>query len=403
MRKYRQRKRQFGSKLTCFLLAVVMCLTLFNYARPWPQTQASLLSSAVLPKKADLVWPEQGSAAVSAKGFGVLATHGQQTPVPIASLAKVVTVLAILEKRPLKLGQKGPAITMTKKDVALFNHYFGLGGAYVKVEAGERITEYQALQAILLPSANNMADSTAIWAFGSMDNYITYANAMVKRLGLLRTNIETDASGFSPDTTSTTTDLVRLGELAMNHPVVAEIIALPSAVIPMHGIIYSANARLGYRNIIGIKTGLSDEAKGCFLFAAKHQVEGSKPITIVGVIIGASTLRAALGGSIPLINSAKTHFRAKTLFKAHETFATIATPWSATSEVTIRQDVKLIVWNGAIPQANITLSKINGPLATGTKVGTAIIGSKDHAISAPLFLKKDIAGPGWWWRISRFY
>src|SRR5438874_2252340 len=60
------------------------------------------------------VWPEHiAAAAVGASGYGVLATTGQITPRPTASLAKVITCLAILQKHPLKTGEQGPSIPIT--------------------------------------------------------------------------------------------------------------------------------------------------------------------------------------------------------------------------------------------------------------------------------------------------
>ncbi|MEK7152894.1 MAG: D-alanyl-D-alanine carboxypeptidase [Patescibacteria group bacterium] len=402
MRRYSERKKRPSHNFLKFLLFLAIGGLLFNYLRPLPHADASVVPISSQIDSVRLRWPGQGYAALGAQGFGVLATHGSQTPRPMASLAKVITVLAILEKHPLTLGQRGPILTLTADDVALFEKYFGLGGAYVKVEAGEKITEYQALQAILLPSANNMADGLAIWAFGSMDAYVTYANTMLKRLGLSKTIVAADASGFSPATVSTPTDLIRLGELALNNPVVAQIVAQPSATIPVHGIIYSANSRLGYDNVIGIKTGLTDQAGGCFLFAAKYQVEKDKHVTVIGVIMGAATLRAALDESEPLLASAKPYFNVKTPVKAGEPFASLTTSWLAQAQVVARQDVRLVTWRGAILTPRVELSKINGSLPAGAQVGTALISSGNNTVSTPLVLQKAIAGPSWQWRLKRF-
>lgn len=375
---------------------------LFNYLRPLPQAEASVVAISSQVDTVKLAWPDQGVAAIGAKGFGTLETHGSRDARPTASLAKLVTVLAVLEKHPLKQKQKGPTITMTNKDVELFNEYFEKGGAYVKVEAGEKITQYQALQAILLPSANNMADGLAIWAFGSMENYHTYASEMLKRLGIKNTHVADDASGFSPASTSTPEDLIRLGELALDNPVIAEIVAQRSATIPVHGIVYSANSRLGYDNIIGIKTGLTDEAGGCFLFAAHHEISKAKKVTIIGIIMGTPTLRAALSASEPLINSAKPYFGVQKPIKAGEIFASIKTSWSSTADVVAKRDVELISWKGATMTPRVELAEIKGAIKAGTEVGTALVSSGNNTASTPLVLKQDIAGPTWEWRIKRF-
>lgn len=394
----RRRPRLFGFVVFLILLALA-----YNYIRPLPHAAASISPLTSEAKAVSLRWPAEGSAAIGAQGFGVLATHGSQAIKPTASLAKLITVLAILEKNPLQQGKQGPTIKLTQADVDLFNKYFGQGGAYVKVEIGEEITQYQALQAILLPSANNMADSLAIWAFGSIQQYHTYANEMTKRLGLAQTTVAGDASGMLPDTTSTPTDLVKLGDLAMQNPVIAEIVGQKSAVIPVHGIIYSANSRLGYNNIIGIKTGLTDEAGGCFLFAARYTAKGAKkPVTIIGVITGAPSLPAALNGSEPLLNSAKPYFTVETPVKAGEVFGMLTTPWLQTSRVIAKQDITLLTWRGATLKPEVKLGAINRSLPAGAQVGTAIVASGSNRSDAPLVLQQGITGPSWQWRIKRF-
>jgi len=401
MRRYQQRKKRTGTKFFSFLLLLVMSAGLFNYVRPLPKADASVVALSSQVDSVNLTWPARGVAALGAQGFGVLATHGAQSPRPTASIAKIITTLAIMEKHPLKPGQQGPSITMTKADVDLFNKYFGMGGSYVKVEEGEKITERQALEAILLPSANNMADSMATWAFGSMDNYIAYANAMVKRLGLTQTTVAVDASGFSPKTTSTPSELIRLGELVMRNPALAQIVSERSATIPVHGIIYSANSRLGYNNIIGIKTGLTDQAGGCFLFAAKYSIDGGKEITLIGVIMGEQTLRDALNDSEPLLNSAKHYFKVQTPIKAGDTFASLTTPWLSTANVVARTDVSLVTWQGKPLTPRVELAKIGGSLPAGTQVGTALVSSGNNTATTPLVLKESISGPSWQWRVKR--
>ncbi len=193
------------------------------YRRPLPVLHAQLVNSKVNTGSAlQLPWPAYGQSAFGAVGYGVLATNNTETPVPIASIAKTITALAILQKKPLQIiGQQTaptlPLITLTDTDVQFYRDYLAKDGSVVPVTSGEQISEYQALQAILIPSANNIAETTARWAFGSIDEYVAYANQFVKTLGMSHTHVA-DASGFSPQTTSTAEDLVLLGqELSFQH------------------------------------------------------------------------------------------------------------------------------------------------------------------------------------------
>lgn len=208
--------------------------------------------------------------------------------VPIASLAKVITVLAILKEKPLQPNQQGPEITITDKDVALLSKYAQKGGTTVPVEAGEKISQYQAIQAILMVSSNNMADSLAIWTFGSMDNYTAYANKMLKEMGLKHTTVADDASGFSPKTVSTASDMAKIGYFYMKNPVLKEIALQKNAEIPFAGKIPNHNDFFNEDGMVGIKFGNTDQAGKCFLAASIRKADNGEDEIAVTAVLGSS-------------------------------------------------------------------------------------------------------------------
>ena len=57
----------------------------------------------------------------------------------------------------------------------------------MSIAAGEQLTERQALQALLLPSANNIAAVLARWAAGSADRFVARMNATARSLGMTHT------------------------------------------------------------------------------------------------------------------------------------------------------------------------------------------------------------------------
>jgi D-alanyl-D-alanine carboxypeptidase (penicillin-binding protein 5/6) len=183
--------------------------TEYVLSRPLPQLQP-VVSAVSLPTATGLPvisWPSVGQSAVAIPGTSILESHGKQTSAPTASVAKVITALAVLQKKPLEIDRPGPSLTLTAADVAIYNSYVAQEGSVVPVSNGEQITEYQMLEALMLPSANNIADSLAIWAFGSLTNYQVYAQHYVTGLGLKSTHIGSDASGYSPSTISSARDL----------------------------------------------------------------------------------------------------------------------------------------------------------------------------------------------------
>jgi len=398
---YRRKRRglRIAVTLTLTLLLFVGAGTA-NYLRPLPLAVAAPIPLTSEINTVHLSWPTNSQVALGATGYGTLARHGPQSPLPIASLAKVITALAILQQKPLHKGQQGPAITLSDADVSIYNQYLARQGAVVKVTSGEQISEYQALQAMLLASANNVADSTAIWAFGSLEKYTAYANTMVRQERLTNTTISDDASGFSPKTTSTSEDLVHLGEQALQNPVISEIIAQSEATLPVAGKVKNNATALAQEGLLSIKTGSSDQAHACLLYAATTTI-GGQTITLVGATLNAHDLRAAVAGAKQLMDSAKPNFIVETPVTAGQSFGIITTAWGAQATIAAATNVTMIVWKGAPLTPQLQLRPMSGGQAQGAEVGSIVVNSKENHGSTSLTLQQPLPGPSFRWRLLR--
>jgi D-alanyl-D-alanine carboxypeptidase (penicillin-binding protein 5/6) len=229
------------------------------------------------------VWPTDGQAAVQI-GQSLVQAGPNQHAAPIASVAKVMTAYVVLRDHPLRPGEDGPTITLTDADVADTDRRREQDESVVSITAGEQLTERQALQALLLPSANNIAAVLARWDAGSEDRFIARMNAAARSLGMTRTRY-TDPSGYDEETVSTAADQVRLVERAMRLPVFASIVGASSASLPVAGTVHNTNTLLGHNGFVGVKTGSDDAAGGCFAFRALRWIDG-KRTTITGVVLG---------------------------------------------------------------------------------------------------------------------
>ena len=134
-----------------------------------PMTLAAPVTTArVVPGAAPRPdWPGGAEAAVGLPGTGLLGAHGGSQPVPIASLAKIMTAYVVLSDHPLSAGGPGPAIMVTAADAAAYASDQRQGQSVVRVTPGEKLTERQALEAMLIPSGNNIAWMLARWDAGS--------------------------------------------------------------------------------------------------------------------------------------------------------------------------------------------------------------------------------------------
>src|SRR6185369_17044039 len=72
---------------------------------------------------------------------------------------------------------------------------------------------------------------------------------------------------------------------AMRLPVFASIVATPSATLPVAGTVHNTNTLLGRNGFVGVKTGSTAAAGGCFAFRAVRLVDG-KRTAITGVVLG---------------------------------------------------------------------------------------------------------------------
>jgi D-alanyl-D-alanine carboxypeptidase (penicillin-binding protein 5/6) len=230
------------------------------------------------------VWPADGQAAFVEAGQSQIHAGPNQHAAPIASIAKVMTAYLVLRDHPLRPGEDGPTITLTDADAADTDRRREQQESVVSIAAGEQLTEFQALQALLLPSANNIAAVLARWDAGSADRFVARMNATARSLGMTQTRY-TDPSGYDDATVSTAADQVHLVDRAMRLPVFASIVATSSATLPVAGTVHNTNTLLGHNGFVGVKTGSTAAAGGCFAFRAIRWVVGKRR-TITGVVLG---------------------------------------------------------------------------------------------------------------------
>lgn len=399
--KTKKRRSRYLARALCIGLALLLVLItaagVYLYTRPLAPIGASAKPLTITPQSVAIPWPTIGQAAVGAVGFGLLDQHGDDTPRPMASVNKVLTALVVLDKKPLKANETGPTITLTADDVALYNEYIEQGGSVVKVAVGEQISEYQALQAMLLPSANNISDTLAIWAYGSIDDYLVAANNYAAKLGMNKTKV-TDSNGLSPSVVSTVKDFILLGDAALQNPVIADIVAQPTATIPVHGVIQNVNALLGINGINGIKTGNTDEAGGCFLGSSTVTIEGQK-VTILVAVMATTDLGVALRSSLKIVTAAQKGFGTTKIFAAGTVVGQYVSPWQGEILAVVKDDIKSFGWLGTPLSPAAVLNPVKAPLDSGSKVGYLKVSGGPKTIEADIVISKNLELPSKKWRL----
>jgi serine-type D-Ala-D-Ala carboxypeptidase (penicillin-binding protein 5/6) len=262
------------------VLALLLVATAFAAAGQLRNDRPSMLNKDRTYGSA-VRWPSRGQGAI-VLGNSRLAASPNQQPVAIASLAKVMTAYLTLARYPLSGAQDGFTITITAAQAQAVAQDARQGQSVVAVRAGEQLTERQLLEALLVPSGNNIAALLAGHAAGSEIRFIAQMNAEARALGLEHTTY-TDPSGFDPGTVSTAADQLRVFEQAMRFPVFRQLVSMPSVTLPVAGTLtnYDPLIAEGYAG----KTGSDSAAGGCLAFFTSVTV-GGRRVSAVGVVLG---------------------------------------------------------------------------------------------------------------------
>jgi serine-type D-Ala-D-Ala carboxypeptidase (penicillin-binding protein 5/6) len=228
-------------------------------------------------------WPLRGQGAY-VLGNGPAAASPDEQPAPIASLAKVMTAYIVLKHYPLHAGESGRRFVVDPDDVADTEVRRRQGQSVVAVRAGERLTERDALMALLLPSANNVAVLVARQVDGSDSSFVAEMNRTARALGMSHTTY-TDPSGYDDGTVSTALDQLILAQVVAKDPTMAAMMATRSYWLPVAGQVSNTNALLGHDGFVGMKTGSDKAAGGCLMFRAVWPSPSGR-MTVIGVVLG---------------------------------------------------------------------------------------------------------------------
>ncbi|MEV5095798.1 D-alanyl-D-alanine carboxypeptidase [Streptomyces rochei] len=385
---------------TPLVLLLVIILGIVQAMRPLPSPELDLTARESFTfegGKPEIPWPSSGQAALDVQGIGTFGSSGEQKPVPIASVAKVMTAYVILRDHPLKSGADGPMIAI---DQAAEEQSDAGDESTVHVYAGDKISQREALDAILIASANNVARLLARWDAGSEKAFVEKMNAAAKDLGMTNTTY-TDPSGLNDTTVSTAVDQVKLAKEAMKSVAFREV-AQKMSYDDYKGENHSNwNQLVGHNGVVGIKTGTTTSALGNLVFAAKKEV-GGETRTIVGAVVRQppggkdnTILGAALDSSDKLIRAAQDTLESSTILKKGDVVGYVDDGLGGRTPVVATEDVKAVGWPGLTVKLTFEADEVPHTAAAGTKVGTLTVGDGGAAgaVKVPVALQKDLVEP----------
>ncbi|WP_405636099.1 D-alanyl-D-alanine carboxypeptidase [Streptomyces sp. NBC_00056] len=390
------------------LLAVVFAVV--QAVRPLPAPTLALTAKSTFAfdgDKVSLPWPAEGQGSMDVSGIGAMDRFGEQKPVPIGSVAKAMTAYVVLKDHPLQPGKDGPSIGVDAK-AEKEGGYDSEGESTLNtVKEGDKLSQKDALSAIMIPSANNIARLLARWDAGSEEAFVKKMNAAAKDLGMTGTTY-TDPSGLKETTVSTAQDQVKLGNELVKIQALMDITKLPTWKDPSGKTWQNYNRLVPYNNAVGVKTGSTTKAGGNLLFAATKDA-GGETVTVVGAILGQH--RAPIIDTVNAVSktamlAAQDAVKASTILKKGDVVGYVDDGLGGQTPVVVTKNVSAVGWAGLTVKLELADgakgAAVPHSAKAGTKVGELKVGDgSGGAVTVPVALQKDLAEPGFGQKLTR--
>ncbi|MDQ5958380.1 MAG: hypothetical protein QG562_199, partial [Patescibacteria group bacterium] len=261
------------------------------------------------------------------------------------------------------------------------------------------LTKKEAMQALLIVSSKNIADTLAINTFGSIDAYVSKANTNLKEWGFVNTNIA-DASGYSPLTKSTASELVKAADMLISNPDLAQIVNTAQIESANIGIIQNTNKILGTNGVIGIKTGNTDEAGGCFVLAQKITLAQGQIVTMLVAVLNQYNVPDAIVQSLNLSKAASAGFAYKTIIPKDQVVNQYVTNWGESYDVVTKDDTKATIWQWKETVLPIQSKILSVNHSINEPVGVIEVKSNNTSSTTQLVLNNKIEKPSIMWRFT---
>jgi serine-type D-Ala-D-Ala carboxypeptidase (penicillin-binding protein 5/6) len=411
-RRRRTRRWPFVLVVAVLVVAAAVVVRLITLKVPNLVLRVAAPSSVRLAGPAPApAWPIAGQAALLVPGIGSLGSAGGEQPRPTASLAKVMTAYLTLKQFPLSPTAGGFTLTVTTADARAEAQDARQDESVVAVRAGERLDERQLLEALLIPSGDNIARMLAVQVAGSVPRFLAEMNSTALSLGMDKTRY-TDPSGYEPTTVSDASDQLRVFERAMSFAVFRQIVSMPRVSLPVAGTVDNYNPLIaeGYEG----KTGSDSEAEGCLAFFKRITV-GGRRMTLVGVVLGQGTggatfviLAAAAAAAERLVRSVTPAIQARTVLPAGTAVMLASSADGSRAAGVTADPLRVIGWGGLREHLAFRTRALGTDLRAGQPVGEAALtgslptpsgGQTETAVGSSTAL----ARPGLGWRLAHLF
>ncbi len=234
----------------------------------------------------------------------VLAQSNEREQLPIASITKLMTVLLTIERARLDDVVTVPAEVTT------------VGESTVQLVAGESLTVRELVEAALVPSANDAADTLAYHVGkGDQSAFVSLMNARARTLGLRSTHF-VRPEGLDPGDASSARDVTKLARMLMRRPLVRAIVRERSVTIGGRQFETRNNLLSTFPGLIGVKTGHTTAAGWSEVAAARRN-----GVTVYVTILGSPDESVRDANLTELLTWGLSRYRPAVLVDPHRVYA----------------------------------------------------------------------------------
>jgi len=191
----------------------------------------------------------------------VIAGKNQSLRFSPASTAKIMAAIIVLSHYNLDEYLTVPANVYTVQ------------GSKMNLVAGEELSVRSLLYGMMLPSGNDAAYTLAYYYPGGIAGFVKSMNNKAYELKLSDTHF-VDPDGFEDGNFTTGLELARLASYAMQNKTFREIVGTSYIEVSNKNgshkyFLKNLNELLAYKNVVGIKTGFTNEAGGVLVTGIK--------------------------------------------------------------------------------------------------------------------------------------
>lgn len=326
--------------------------------------------------------PLRAAAAilVEANTGTVLYARNEHERRPMASTTKIMTALMALETTPLQ-----ELVTVSPQAIRVTGSDAGL-------RAGQRLTMFELLHALMLPSGNDAANVVAEHVAGTQAAFAELMNTRAYELGATRTRFANAHGLDAPNHYSTAHDLALLSVTAMRLPTFSNVVRTPQFQAQTIGASWQNTNRLlwGFEGIEGIKTGTTSGAGYCLVAAASRD-----GMQLISVVLGSPD---RWNDSSRLLEYGFDEFHLLTLASHGDVLAEVRVPGALGSlRAVVDGDFRVVLRGAEIHdlQVRVRLEQLRAPIRAGQVVGTFdIFGAGQRMLrSVPLIARETV--PRW--------